>query len=934
MDENESPNGQPPAAQRRERELIDAARRQARPERPAAEPPDGTLESVTLEPSTSTEPSFEGPPPDSFAGYQIVKELHRGGQGVVYQAIQKSTKRKVAIKVMKEGPFASVADKARFDREVQVLGQLQHPNIVAIHDSGVAAGCHYFVMDYISGQPLDVYMAGAAERHEGTKARRHVGRDKGTKGRRDAEGRLGLSVESTLRLFAKICEAVNAAHLRGVIHRDLKPGNIRMDPDGEPHILDFGLAKVAVSTGPETGPPGLMTMTGQFIGSLPWASPEQAEGMPSKIDIRTDVYSLGVVLYQMLTGKFPYEVIGNMRDVLDRIMRTEPVRPSTVGWHGRPGRGINDEVETIVLKCLSKERERRYQTAGELGRDIGHYLAGDPIEAKRDSVGYVLRKQLRRYKFPVAIAAGYVLVITGALVGTVTLWQQASLERDRTAEQRDRAVAAERQAETARAATEQQRRLAEVNAEKAEQISEFLQDMLSGLDPSTARGRDTSLLREILDLAAKRIDRELGGQPEVEATIRGTIGRTYKALGLYDAAQQHLEASFKLWERMLGIGDRQTLETLLDLGSAYRHGGRLADAEHADRQALELGRSAYGDEDALTMTARNHLAAALSDQATYDKLQAADQIVREVLTIRQRTLGESDAKTLVTMNNLAVLLQRQGKLSEAEDMLRRLLALSSRTLRDDNPGAIGFARSLVDLLREAGQLDEAERLARENWNLSRKVLRDEHPDTMFSLYELGCVLMAQGRLPEAEPYLQQVLDIRRRILGEDHRLTLASLSALAVLRQEQGQLEDAARLHQQVLDRRRSVLGDNHPDVLISLDGLAAAWMRQGAFNRAEPMFREAVDKASRVLAPGHWRTAVYQSNYGECLIRLERLEEAERQLLAAYAVLSNVLSPEDKRLRTTIDRLIGLYEAWDKPEKAALYRLLVPPIPSSPAGG
>lgn len=373
-------------------EVIDAARRevekvaeagraeQRRGEIGDSNAPDSAAASLTRKSPSSGKSAFSGPPPDSFAGYQILKEIHHGGQGVVYQAVQKSTNRKVAIKVMKEGPFAGSADRARFDREVQVLGQLNHPSIVTIHDTGVAAGSHFFVMDYVRGQPLDVYMA-SGER----------------------------SIDETLRLFAEICDAVNAAHLRGVIHRDLKPGNIRIDPDGRPHILDFGLAKVATTEAEAAA----MTMTGQFVGSLPWASPEQAEGSPGRIDVRTDVYSLGVVAYQMLTGKFPYEVIGNMRDVLDRIMRAEPARPSTVR------RQINDEVETIILKCLGKERERRYQTAGELARDVRHYLAGEPLEAKRDSGWYVLRKVLGRHKVTVGVAAafsvllGFSVVITG-----------------------------------------------------------------------------------------------------------------------------------------------------------------------------------------------------------------------------------------------------------------------------------------------------------------------------------------------------------------------------------------------------------------------------------------------------------------------------------------------------------------------------------------
>jgi len=340
------------------------------------------------------------PTPDSFAGYQILGEVHRGGQGVVYRARQPSTGREVAIKVLREGPFAGTADKARFDREVQILRQLNHPDIVAIHDTGEAAGHFYYVMDYIAGHALDSYLP-----------------DQRT------------SVAETLRLFARICEAVNAAHLRGVIHRDLKPGNIRVDAAGQPHILDFGLAKVANAAEATT-----MTVKGQFVGSLPWASPEQAEGAPEKIDIRTDVYSLGVILYHMLTGCFPYDVTGNMRDVLDRILHAVPVRPRLLR------RDLDDDVETIVLKCLAKERDRRYQSAGEIARDAQRHLDGKAIEAKRDSAWYVLCKTLRRHRLAVAIAV--VFLVAGWGTGGVmsALYYRARAAAD---EARREAVAAQ-----------------------------------------------------------------------------------------------------------------------------------------------------------------------------------------------------------------------------------------------------------------------------------------------------------------------------------------------------------------------------------------------------------------------------------------------------------------------------------------------------------
>jgi CHASE2 domain-containing sensor protein/predicted Ser/Thr protein kinase len=335
---------------------------------------------------------------DSFAGYTLVREVHRGGQGVVYEAIQHSTRRKVAVKVLNEGPLAGRRDRARFAREIEILAQLKHPNIVTIHDSGTAAGHAFFVMDYIAGQSLDQWSTAAPR-----------------------------SVDEMLRLFHRICLAVHAAHQRGIVHRDLKPGNIRIDTEGEPHILDFGLAKLPAGRISGDVAPQVMTLTGQFMGSIPWASPEQAEAIPGRIDPRTDVYALGVILYQLLTGRFPYVVVGNLRDVLSNILQAEPTRPSTVR------RGIRPDVEVIVLRCLQKDRDRRYQTAGELARDIARYLAGEPIAARRDSVLYLLRIRTRSAlrKHPtlagVAIAAVAVLLThywPGALL--VYTWTPAN----------------------------------------------------------------------------------------------------------------------------------------------------------------------------------------------------------------------------------------------------------------------------------------------------------------------------------------------------------------------------------------------------------------------------------------------------------------------------------------------------------------------------
>lgn len=367
------------------------------------------------------------PPADAFPGYEVVREIHRGGQGVVYQAVQKATTRKVAIKVLHMGPFGGSKGRTRFEREVAILAQLEHPNIVSILDSGITSESHgkqcFYVMDYVSGQTLDGFLAKSASR----------------------------PIQETLALFLKICEAVNAAHLKGITHRDLKPSNIRVDHNGEPHVLDFGLAKIVTGeTMQEAEHLQMMSMTGQFIGSLPWASPEQAEGSPSKIDIRSDVYSLGVVLYQLLTGgRFPYQVIGNMRDVMDNILRAEPARPSTVR------KQINDEVETIVLKTLQKERDRRYQSAGELAKDIRRYLAGEPIEAMRESGWYLVRKTVRRHKFffgSLAAGLGVVVLFAGYAYFSGQRMSRLATERETAVAERETALAEKIKAEEAASA--------------------------------------------------------------------------------------------------------------------------------------------------------------------------------------------------------------------------------------------------------------------------------------------------------------------------------------------------------------------------------------------------------------------------------------------------------------------------------------------------
>ena len=688
--------------------------------------PDETSWSDLFEKVTETLPDAPTRLPKRIGPYTIKSVIASGGMGTVYQAAQEHPRRTVAVKVIKQG-ITSRSALRRFEYELQILARLRHPGIAQIYEAGThrdeSGTVPYFAMEYIpNAKPINKY---AEEKKLGTRAR--------------------------MKLFAAVCDAVHHGHQKGVIHRDLKPGNILVDPHGHVKLIDFGVAR---GTDSDMAVTTLQTDIGQLIGTLQYMSPEQCEADPHDIDTRSDVYALGVVLYQLLCDNLPYDVTRVAMHEATRIIREQqPTRLSTIN------RALRGDVETIALKALEKDRERRYQSANELRRDIDHYLEGELISARPPSVTYQLKVFARRNKALAGGVAAVFIALTLGVIGT-----SVGLVR----------------AEGARA--------------QADAVTRFLSDSLAAADPRR-QGREVTV-REVLDAAAQRIEGAFTDQPLVEARLRRTIGRTYDGLSSYDPeAGRHLAAALKIRRRVLGDEHLSVAESLNDLGLALRwKSGDYSEfnSEILFREALATRRKLLGAEHADTLESMNNLGEWLTNLG---KDEEAESLLREALEGRRRTLVDEHVDVASSLLNLAACLQskadRKEHLVEAEELARKALAMRRKLLHDDHPHLADNLQSLGRLTYRKGDHVEAERLMREALDIFRKLYDADHPSVFWTVRGLGAVLRDKGELAEAETLLRAALESLRNTYGDEDPHTAFSRSHLGDCLTRMGRYDEA-----------------------------------------------------------------------------------------------------------------------------------------------
>ena len=847
--------------------------------------------------------------PGTFGRYRILRLVGEGGMGAVYEAEQDHPHRTVALKVIKTG-LLNPELLRRFTQESETLARLHHPGIAQVYESGTAdngfGAQPYFAMEFIQGEPLDQY-ANACN----------------------------LSTARRLRLMVQICDAVEHAHQRGIIHRDLKPANILVEEHGSPKILDFGVARMTDLDAQATRQTGL----GQLVGTLAYMSPEQVLADPLELDTRSDVYTLGVILYELLAERLPYAITRHLNQAVEAIREQDP---PMLGAINREYRG---DIEIIVAKALEKEKTRRYSSAANLGADIVRFLEDQPIAARRPSAAYQVRKFTRRHRGLVAGVAAVFLALVAGLVasaveaGRARMAEHAALAAKQAATlERDRAVAAEAQAEQAtgkaaaseaqarrdrdQAMREQQR--ADTESATAKAVNEFLlKDLLAQASNQVQAGPgakpDPDLkIRTALDRAAARIQGKFERQPYVEASIRQTVGESYLDLGLYPQAQAQLERAVELRQRASGADSLEAARTMRSLAEVYEFQGKYARTEQLLTHVLAVESRSLGEQDPETLRTMSDLAVAYRYLANYSRAQP---LFTKVLEAQRDTIGEENPDTLATMSALGESYQKQGMSEKAAQIFTRVLAVSRKVLGEEHPTTVSAMNDLANAYLTEGQYPEAERLYSSVHEIQRRVRGEEHPNTLLTSANLALLAWREGKLDQAERMYQQLMEAAPRVFGPQHPRTLNFMNHLAGLYREEQEYQLAEALYSKVLAGRRAALGGQHPDTIAAMADLGYVRLKLKQYADAEAVLRESL-AAHEKSTSAEWLRFRDESLLGASLAGQRKFELAEPLLLAGYGGLiaqaRNIPGPDRPMVHDAGRWILQLYRDWGRADKVA----------------